>query len=122
MHRRIDRRATRQRIRHRIRRRIRGTAGRPRVAVYRSEKHIYAQAIDDDSGKTVAHASTRDAELRAAISGTGNIEAAKAVGEAVAKRLLSSGVETIVFDRGGYLYHGRVKALGEAMRTAGLKF
>jgi large subunit ribosomal protein L18 len=118
----IDRRIARRRIRYRIRRRVAGTGRRPRVAVFRSDKHIYAQAIDDLAGRTLAHASTLDPEVRGTVRGGGKIEAARAVGGLMAVRLKSSGVESVVFDRGGYLYHGRVKALAEAMRSAGLKF
>lgn len=122
MQRQIDRRAIRRRIRHRVRRKISGTALRPRLAVFRSEKHIYVQAIDDESGRTLAQASTMDPEIRGKVSATGNIDAAKAVGSAIADRLKTSGVETAVFDRGGYLYHGRVKALADSARSSGLKF
>jgi large subunit ribosomal protein L18 len=118
----IDRQAVRRRIRHRIRRHVRGTGSRPRVAVFRSDRHIYAQAIDDQAGRTLACASTLDPEIRAAVRGVRKTEAAKAVGGLIAGRLKSSGVEVVVFDRGGYLYHGRIRALAEAMRSAGLKF
>jgi len=118
----IDRAGIRQRIRHRIRKSVSGTAQRPRLAVFRSGKHIYAQAIDDAAGRTLAAASTRDADVRGRVKGTGNIDGAKAVGTAIAERLKAGGVETVVFDRGGFLYHGRVKALAEAAREAGLKF
>jgi large subunit ribosomal protein L18 len=121
MQRAIDRSAIRRRIRYRIRKKIVGTAERPRVAVFRSAKHIYVQAVDDGAGRTLAQASTADKELRGKISSGGNIAAAKAVGETVGERLKSAGVETAVFDRGGYLYHGRVKALAEGMRSAGVK-
>ena len=118
----IDRRGIRRRIRYRIRRKIRGTPERPRLAVFRSGKHIYAQAIDDAAGKTLAQASTLDSDVRREVSGGGDIAAATAVGGAIAERLKSSGVETVVFDRGGHLFHGRVKALADAARSAGLKF
>ncbi|GGN62675.1 MULTISPECIES: 50S ribosomal protein L18 [Oceanobacillus] len=104
----------------RVRRDVIGTAERPRLNVFRSNKHIYAQLIDDENRVTVSSASTVDKELN--ISEGGNIEAAKQVGEAVAKRAIEKGVKTVVFDRGGYLYHGRVKALAEAAREAGLEF
>jgi len=117
----IDRRGVRRRIRYRIRSKVRGTAGRPRLAVFRSDKHIYVQAIDDDSGRTLAQASTMEADVKAKAA-TGKTAAAKAVGGAIAERLRSAGIETAVFDRGGFLYHGRVKALAEAAREAGLKF
>jgi large subunit ribosomal protein L18 len=118
----INRPSVRRRIRHRIRKKIRGTAGRPRLAVFRSTKHIYAQAIDDGSGKTLAAASTRDGEVKSKVGYGGNVAAATAVGELLAGRLKDAGVEQIVFDRGGYLYHGRVKALGDALRSGGVKF
>ena len=118
----VARRLVRRRIRHRIRKKASGTAQRPRLAVFRSDRHIYAQAIDDVKGRTLAQASTRDPEVRAKISDGGNLEAAKVVGDVVAERLKTSGIETVIFDRGGYLYHGRVKALAEAMRSAGMKF
>ena len=122
MQKRIDRDAIRRRIRHRIRKKVTGTAAKPRLAVFRSDKHIYAQAIDDGTGRTVAHASTLDADLKGQVKRGGNVDAAKAVGEAIAKHLKAKGIETVVFDRGGYLYHGRIKALAEAAREAGLKF
>jgi large subunit ribosomal protein L18 len=118
----IDRRSIRRRIRHRIRRKIHGTSERPRLAVFRSGKHIYAQAIDDSAGRTLAQASTLDPEVRRDAPAGGNIAAAAAVGGAIAERLKSSGIQTVVFDRGGHLFHGRVKALAEAVRSAGLKF
>ena len=97
------------------------SSGQPRLSVHRSSKHIYAQIIDDRAGQTVASASTLDAELKGAGS-TGNSTAAAAVGKLVAERARAKGVEVVVFDRGGYIYHGRVKALAEAAREAGLKF
>lgn len=122
MHGTVDRKAIRRRIRYRIRKKLSGTAARPRLAVFRSEKHIYAQAIDDASGRTVAHASSRDASIRVESKRGSNVAAAKVVGSAIAERLKAQGIETVVFDRGGFLYHGRVKALAEAAREAGLKF
>jgi len=113
----INRASVRRRIRHRIRRKVTGTERTPRVAVFRSSKHIYAQAIDDLAGKTLASASSR-----ASGAYGGNVAAAKTVGEGLAAKLKDAGVERIVFDRGGNLYHGRVKALADAMREAGLKF
>jgi len=121
MQRAIDRSAVRRRIRYRVRKKVMGTADRPRVAVFRSSKHIYVQVIDDGAGRTLTQASTVDKEIRGKISGGGNIAAATAVGETVAERLKSSGIEGVVFDRGGYLYHGRVKALAEGIRSAGVK-
>ncbi len=114
--------AIRQRIQYRIRKKVRGTAARPRLAVFRSSKHIYAQAIDDDLGKTVAACCSRDSDMRAKSQNGGNIEAAKAVGGRIAEKLKEAGIETIVFDRGGFLYHGRIKALADAVREGGLKF
>lgn len=105
----------------RIRKKLTGTAERPRLNIFRSNQHIYAQVIDDAQGVTVASASTLDPELKAVVNG-GNAEAAQKVGELVAKRAQEKGVKNVVFDRGGYLYHGRVKALAEAAREAGLEF
>jgi large subunit ribosomal protein L18 len=106
----IDRSAIRRRIRYRIRKKVLGSATRPRLAVFRSDKHIYAQAIDDGSGQTIAHASTLDADVKGSLKRGGNVDAAKAVGGAIAERLKTKGIEDVVFDRGGYLYHGRIKA------------
>ena len=117
----VDRKAARRRIRYRIRKKIRGTATKPRLAVYRSLKHIYAQAIDDESGRTLAHASSREKAVRDAVSSSSGISAAKHVGEAIAKKLKDAGIDSVVFDRGGFLYHGRVKALGDGVREGGLK-
>jgi large subunit ribosomal protein L18 len=105
-------------VHRRIRRKVRGTTARPRLAVYRSLNHIYAQVIDDEKAKTLASASTTEKTLRTKTGG--NIDAAKRVGEAIAERALAAGIEQVVFDRGGYLYHGRVKALTDAARAAGL--
>ena len=102
----------------RIRKKVSGTAERPRLAVFRSLNHIYAQVIDDVSGKTLAAASTTEKDLKGKTGG--NIEAASKVGKTVAERALAAGVSNVVFDRGGYLYHGRVKALLDATREAGL--
>ena len=112
----------RLRIHERIRKRLSGSQGRPRLAVFRSNKHIYAQVIDDSKGATVTAASTLDADAKKDAKHGGNIAAAKAVGKLVAERAKAKGIETVLFDRGGYLYHGRVKALAEAAREAGLKF
>lgn len=109
----------RQRTRARLRRQ---ETGRARLSVFRSGKHIYAQVIDDDKGVTLAAASTLEKALRGAVKSSGSVEAAGAVGKAVAERAMAAGVKTVVFDRGGYLYHGRVKALGDAAREAGLSF
>ena len=109
--------------RHRsIRVKLAGTAEFPRLAVYRSTKHIYAQLIDDDNHVTIASASTNDKDLREKVKVGGNIEAAKAVGEAIAQKAKKAGIECVVFDRGGFLYHGRVAALADAAREAGLMF
>lgn len=106
----------------RIRQKIRGLPNKPRLSVFRSAKHIYVQAIDDLSGKTVAAASTTDKELKAGIAGyTGNAAAAVVVGKAIAERLKKLGVDHAVFDRGGNRYHGRIKAVADAAREAGLK-
>ena len=115
-----DRNARRQVIHRRIRRRLGGTAARPRLAVYRTLNHIYVQAIDDGAGHTLAQACTLDTSLRPGSGG--NIAAAKAVGALIADRLKAIGIGTAVFDRGGYLYHGRVKALADAARESGLEF
>lgn len=106
----------------RVRKNLHGTPERPRLCVYRSLKNISVQVIDDVNGVTLAHASTADKEIKAACPNGGNKEAAKAVGDAIAKRALAKGIETVCFDRGGYLYHGRVQELAEAARAAGLKF
>jgi large subunit ribosomal protein L18 len=118
---RIDRRAVRRRVRHRIRRKVSGTATRPRLAVYRSQKHIYVQAIDDAQGRTLAHASTQDPELRKQIGKGWNVEAATQVGKAIAERLKAAGVSSAVLDRGGWVFHGRIEALAAAVREAGLR-
>jgi large subunit ribosomal protein L18 len=110
-------------IRHaRVRNKISGTADRPRLNVYRSLNNIYAQVIDDTTGNTLVSASTLDEEIKAAVKNTGNKEAAKAVGALVAKRAIEKNIKNVVFDRGGYIYHGRVKELAEAAREAGLEF
>ena len=108
----------RQGVHSRIRKKVRGTAARPRLAVYRSVNHIYAQVIDDQSGKTLATASTTEKDLGGKTGG--NVEAAKSVGKAIADRAQKAGISSVVFDRGGYVYHGRVKALIDASREAGL--
>src|ERR1700752_1156242 len=105
-------------VHRRIRRKVRGSNERPRLAGYRSLNHIYAQVIDDDNAKTLASASTTEKDLAGKTGG--NIEAARRVGQAIAERALAAGVSSVVFDRGGYLYHGRVKALTDAARAAGL--
>ncbi len=97
-------------------------AGRPRLSVHRSSKHIYAQVIDDAQGKTVAAASTLEKDLKGSIKSGANKEAAAAVGKLIAERAIKAGIKAVVFDRGGYLYHGRVKALADAARDGGLSF
>jgi len=106
----------------RIRKKMKGTPQKPRLAVFKSERHIYAQIIDDTKGHTLVSASTLDKELRQRLSKTYNVEAAKEVGRLIAQRALSLGIKTVVFDRGGFKYHGRIKALADAAREAGLKF
>lgn len=108
----------RRAVHGRIRKKVRGTSARPRLAVYRSLNHIYAQVIDDDNGKTLATASTTEKSLVGSTGG--NIEAAQRIGKAIAERAIAAGVDYVVFDRGGYVYHGRVKALIDASREAGL--
>lgn len=106
----------------RIRKSIVGTPERPRLNVFRSSKHMYAQLIDDVSGLTIVSASTLDNELKDKVKNGGSVEAAKLVGDLVAKRAVEKGYSSIVFDRGGYLYHGRIKALADSAREAGLQF
>ena len=115
-----DKQQARARRHHRVRKLVIGTAERPRLAVFRSNKHISAQVIDDRAGRTLAAASTVEATLKG--GATGNIDAAKKVGALVADRAKSAGVTEVVFDRGGFLYHGRVAAVADAARDAGLKF
>ncbi len=112
----------RERRRLRIRQRIAGTPERPRLAVFRSARHIYAQVVDDVAGKTVAHASTLSRDVRGEVAEVNKLDAAKKVGQTIAKLLLAKGIDRVVFDRSGYLYHGRIRALADAARTAGLKF
>jgi large subunit ribosomal protein L18 len=123
MIRKVNKDEIRQRVHDRIRSRVRGTKERPRLAVYRSVGHIYAQVIDDTEGKTLAAASSVEKAGQGALSGSGgNVAAAKEIGKRVAQRAKEKGVQKVVFDRGGYLYHGRVKALADAAREAGLEF
>lgn len=112
----------RQRRHERVRKQISGTAERPRLAVYRSLRHIYAQVIDDIAGHTLAAASTLDVALSVELTDLNKADQAKAVGKLVGKRAVDAGIDTIVFDRGGFPYHGRVKALAEGARESGLKF
>lgn len=120
--RRLSREAHRERIHLRMRKRVVGTSAHPRLCVHRSSRHIRAQVVDDVAGHTLASASSLDKEVRAAIRGGGNIAASKVVGKVIADRAKAKGIEQVVFDRGGYQYHGRVQALAEAAREAGLKF
>jgi len=117
-----DSNAVRLRVHRRIRKSLSGTEARPRLAVFRSNKHIYAQIVDDARGTTLTAASSLDPDTKADVKNGGNIAAAKAVGKAVARRALEKGISAVLFDRGGYIYHGRVKALADAAREAGLNF
>jgi large subunit ribosomal protein L18 len=117
----LDTRAARQRRHRRIRVTLTGTAQRPRLSVFRSLQHIYAQVIDDESGTTLVAASTNDPMARGSLSGT-KTERAKSVGQTIAQRAKDKGVSHVVFDRGGYMYHGRIKALADGAREAGLEF
>ena len=112
----------RKRRHARVRQKIVGTSNVPRLSVFRSLKHIYAQIIDDDVGRTLVSASTLDADVREQVDGLSKLEQAELVGKRIAEKALSKGVKRVVFDRGGYVYHGRVKALAEAARESGLKF
>ena len=120
--RKLSRDLHRKRVHDRVRTKVSGTTERPRLCVYRSLGHIYAQVIDDRSGKTLVSASSVDGETKKSLKGGGNIAAAKVIGKAVAERARAAGVQKVVFDRGGYKYHGRVKALADAAREAGLQF
>lgn len=117
-----DRKKIRLKKHLRIRKGLDGTAERPRLAVYRSVKHMYAQLIDDTNGRTVVSASTLEAPLKTELETGGNIEAAKKVGEMIAKKALEKGIKNVVFDRGGNIYHGRVKAVADGARETGLEF
>jgi len=120
----VSRAVQRQKRHYKMRRYLSGSPTRPRLSVFKSNKHIYAQIIDDVAGKTLASCSTQDTAFAQAqkLKSTSNVDAAKAVGTEVANRAKSLGIEAIVFDRGGYIYHGKVKALADAAREAGLKF
>lgn len=118
----VNKNKKRQKRHLRARNKIQGTPERPRLNVYRSLNHIYAQIIDDINGNTLASASTLDNEIKESVESTGNKEAARKVGEAVAKKAVEKGIETVIFDRGGYIYHGRVKELAEGARDGGLNF
>jgi large subunit ribosomal protein L18 len=119
MIRKLEKNEVRNRIHKRIRRKLSGTAERPRLAVFRSVAHIYAQVIDDTQGRTLVSASSID---KGAKTNGGNVTAAKAIGKLVAERAKEQGIKSVVFDRGGYHYHGRIKALADAAREAGLEF
>ena len=115
----------RDRIKHRIRKRVRGTAARPRLTVYRSVAHIYVQVVDDMTGRTIASASSVEPSVKGALEKLaegGNVAGAQAIGKTIAQRLQEKGVTRVVFDRNGFLYHGRVKAVADAAREAGLEF
>jgi len=120
--RKLSRDAHRRRVHQRIRTRVEGTAERPRLSVYRSNGHIYAQVIEDRTGRTLASASSLDKETRKELKGGNNVAAAKVIGKKIAERARAAGIGKVVFDRGGYMYHGRVEALAAAAREAGLKF
>jgi large subunit ribosomal protein L18 len=118
----VSKDVTRRRIHIRIRTQVKGRTESPRLNVFRSLKHIYAQVVDDSNGHTLVAASSRDAEVRKTLKTGGNIAAAKIVGQVLAQRAIAKGIPGVVFDRGGYAYHGRVKALADSAREAGLKF
>ena len=118
----LSREATRRRIHVRIRQRVHGRDQAPRLNVFRSSRHIYAQLVDDSRGHTLVSASSRDQEVRQTLKSGANVAAAKTVGLVLAKRAKEQGIDRVLFDRGGYAYHGRVKALADAAREAGLKF
>jgi large subunit ribosomal protein L18 len=118
----VDKNATRIARHKRVRKTVKGTPERPRLNVYRSTNNIYVQIVDDINRITLVSASTIDKELKGTLSSTSNKDAAKKVGELAAKRALEKGIDTVVFDRGGYIYHGRIQELAEAAREAGLKF
>ena len=119
MERQVNRKVARTRIRHRFRHKVKGTLARPRLAIFRSLAHIYVQAVDDQGGGTLASAGSHEKAL--GLKGGGNVAAAKAVGKLMAERLKGKGIENAVFDRGGFTYHGRVKALADAIREGGIK-
>ena len=118
----LNKKAQTKKRHQRIRVKLAGTTECPRLAVYRSTKHIYAQVIDDVKGVTIVSASSNDKDLKEKLAHGGNVDAAKVVGEAVAKKAVKAGVKDVVFDRGGFVYHGRVAALADAAREAGLNF
>lgn len=118
----LNRIERRKRIHYRIRKHVNGTAERPRLVVFRSNKQIYVQVVDDEQGKTLCAAASNDKELAAQCKGKTGVEAAALVGKAIAERAKAKGIETVCFDRGGYLFHGRVKSLADAAREGGLVF
>lgn len=118
----INKKANRKARHLRVRKKVSGTPQKPRLNVYKSNTNIYAQIIDDVNGKTLVSASTLDKDIKASVENSGNMEAAKKVGEVIGKKALEQGIEDVVFDRSGYQYHGKVKELAEAAREAGLKF
>ena len=118
----LNRIERRRRIHYRIRKHVSGTAEKPRMVVFRSNKQIYVQVVDDEQGKTLVAAASNDTALAAECQGKSGIEAAAIVGKAIAERALAKGIDTLAFDRGGYLFHGRVKSLADAAREGGLKF
>ncbi len=117
-----SRKLAREKRHYRLRRYIKGTAERPRLAVFRSNKHIYAQIIDDTKGHTLVAASTVEKAIATQLQNTSDMEAAKIVGEAIGKKAVAQGITSVVFDRGGYVYHGKVAALADGARSAGLQF
>jgi large subunit ribosomal protein L18 len=118
----VTRQIARAKRHHRVRQKIAGSPARPRLSIFRSQQHIYAQLVDDAHGRTLVSASTRDPQLRTRLAKGSNREAAAAVGRLVAERAIAANIRQVVFDRGGYLYHGRVKALADGAREAGLQF
>jgi large subunit ribosomal protein L18 len=118
----VDSNEVRLRIHRRIRKKLSGDGTRPRLCVFRSNKHIYAQIVDDAKGSTLVAASSVEAETKGGVKSGGNVAAAKAVGKVVAQRAIGKGIKAVLFDRGGYIYHGRVKALADAARESGLQF
>jgi large subunit ribosomal protein L18 len=118
----FSREAKRQRVHTRLRKRVRGVMHAPRLSVFRSSSHIYAQVVDDNQGNTLLSASSLDKEVRETLKTGGNVAAAKVVGQVLARRAKEAGIARVVFDRGGYAYHGRIKALADAARESGLRF
>lgn len=117
-----SRQKAREKRHYRLRNKLSGTPAKPRLAVFRSNKHMYAQIIDDVAGNTLVSASTMDKAVAESLKYTSNVDAAKAVGKAIGEKAVAAGITTVVFDRGGYLYHGKVQALADAAREAGLQF